>query len=133
MGYRKSVPFNVTRLAGLTTTIIGTVGHGHDADLVGIARGDSETWRSLPDAIVTQSGFDVNHVRLLVGQKTLLGAVIMGDQTLSVPLQKMIVEHADISLIREKLLMRDARITDVVVEFWSKWRKKMQTDHSSLG
>jgi len=37
------VPFNVTRLAGLTTTLIGTVGRGHDDDLVGVARGDSET------------------------------------------------------------------------------------------
>ncbi|MFQ5617270.1 MAG: NAD(P)/FAD-dependent oxidoreductase, partial [Anaerolineales bacterium] len=36
--YRKQVPFNVTRLAGLTTTIIGTVGRGVDKDLVGIAR-----------------------------------------------------------------------------------------------
>ncbi len=55
--YSKSAPFNVTRLAGLTTTIIGTVGGGRDDDLVGIARGDSETWRELPDAMIAQSGF----------------------------------------------------------------------------
>jgi len=45
----KSIPFNVTRLANLTTTIIGTVGQGRDEDLLGIARGDSEIWRQLPD------------------------------------------------------------------------------------
>ena len=33
--YQKGIPFNVTRLAGLTTTIIGSVGHGRDQDLVG--------------------------------------------------------------------------------------------------
>lgn len=117
--YIKAPPFNVTRLAGLTTTIIGAVGGGHDEDLVGIARGDSETWRSLPDALVAQSGFDVNHLRLMVGEQRLLGAVVMGDQTLSYPLQKIVSERIDISSIREKLLAADARIGDVVVEFWA--------------
>ena len=117
--YVKASPFNVTRLAGLTTTIIGAVGGGHDEDLIGIARGDSETWRSLPDALVAQSGFDVNHLRLMVGEQRLLGAVVMGDQTLSYPLQKIVSERIDISSIREKLLAANARIGDVVVEFWA--------------
>jgi NAD(P)H-nitrite reductase large subunit len=117
--YSKEPPFNVTRLAGLTTTIIGTVGRGRDDDLVGIARGDSETWRSLPEAIVAQTGFEVNRVRLLVGHKTLLGAVVIGDQKLSVPLQKMIARAEDISPIREKLLAPDAKIGDVIADFWA--------------
>jgi NAD(P)H-nitrite reductase large subunit len=121
--YLKSAPFNVTRLAGLTTTIIGAVGRGgRDDDLVGIARGDSETFRSMPDAIVAQSGFDVNHLRLLIGEKTLIGALIMGDQALSMPLQKLVAGKADISSIREKLLAHDAKIADVVVDFWKQWR-----------
>ena len=119
--YVKSAPFNVTRLAGLTTTIIGAVGRGRDDDLVGIARGDSETWRDLPDAIAAQSGFDVNHLRVVIGEKTLLGAVVMGDQTLSTPLQKMIAAQADISPIRAKLLARDAKVADVVADFWAAW------------
>jgi NAD(P)H-nitrite reductase large subunit len=118
--YIKSTPFNVTRLAGLTTTIIGTVGRGRDDDLVGIARGDSETWRRLPDAIVAQDGFDVNHVRLLVGEKTLLGAVVMGDQKLSFPLEKIISGNMDISPIREKLLTPNARLGDVIADFWAR-------------
>lgn len=120
MPYIKTPPFNVTRLAGLTTTIIGTVGHGHDEDVIGIARGDSETWRELPDAIVAQGGFDVNHVRLLIGEEYLHGAVVMGDQTISTPLQKIISQKVNISSIREKLLATDARIADVIVDFWSK-------------
>ncbi len=120
--YIKSPPFNVTRLAGLTTTIIGTVGRGQDEDLVGIARGDSETWRVLPDAIVAQTGFDVNRLRLLVGEKKLLGAIVMGDQKLSLPLEKIISAHADISPIREKLLQPNAPIADIVADFWTTWR-----------
>lgn len=117
--YIKSPPFNVTRLAGLTTTIIGTVGKGRDGDLIGIARGDSETWRQLPDSIVAQTGFEVNRLRLLVGEKTLLGAIVMGDQKLSFPLEKIISGHMDISPIRERLLAPNARIGDIVAEFWS--------------
>ncbi len=117
--YVKTVPFNVTRLAGLTTTIIGTVGQGRDEDVVGIARGDSETWRQLPDAIVAQGGFDINRVRLLVGEDHLIGAVVMGDQKLSMPLQKIIAQKINVSSIRDKLLRKDVKIADVIVDFWS--------------
>lgn len=120
--YIKSTPFNVTRLAGLTTTIIGVVGGGQDEDLVGIARGDSETWRQLPDCMVAQTGFDVNHLRLMVGEQRLLGAVVMGDQKLSFPLEKIISENIDISPIREKLLNPKSQIGDVIAEFWGSLR-----------
>ena len=117
--YLKAPPFNVTRLAGLTTTIIGAVGRGRDQDLVGIARGDSETWRQLPECIVAQTGFDVNRLRLLVGEKMLLGAIVIGDQKLSLPLEKMISGKLDITPIRERLLTPGARIGDVIAEFWA--------------
>ena len=122
--YLKSAPFNVTRLAGLTTTIIGAVGHGLDEDMIGIARGDSETWRELPDVLVAQTGFDINHMRLLIGEKKLVGAVLMGDQTLSWPLQKMVEGGADISSIREKLMEADAPIADLIADYWVGWREK---------
>ena len=117
--YVKSAPFNVTRLAGLTTTIIGTVGRGRDDDLVGIARGDSETWRHLPEAIVAQTGFEINRLRILIGENTVLGAIVMGDQKLSFPLEKIVSNQMDISPIREKLLTPNARIADVIADFWS--------------
>ncbi|MGZ9164215.1 MAG: NAD(P)/FAD-dependent oxidoreductase [Anaerolineales bacterium] len=116
--YIKSPPFNVTRLAGLTTTIIGMVGRGRDDDLVGIARGDSETWRQLPDSMIAQTGFEVNRLRLLVGEKTLLGAIVMGDQKLSLPLEKIISGNVDISPIRQRLLEPNAKVGDVIADFW---------------
>jgi NAD(P)H-nitrite reductase large subunit len=116
--YTKAPPFNVTRLAGLTTTIIGTVGHGRDEDITGIARGDSETWRELPEAVMAQTGFDVNHVRLMIGERTLLGAVVMGDQKLSLPIERIITEAMDISPIRERLLAPDSRVADILLDFW---------------
>jgi NAD(P)H-nitrite reductase large subunit len=131
--YAKSVALNVTRLAGLTTTIIGTVGQGQDLDLIGIARGDSETWRQLPDSIVAQSGFDVNHVRVMVGQQTLLGAVVMGDQTLSNPLQKIISNKVNISSIREDLLNPEANIAEVLVRFWANYKRhKLKVEQKTI-
>ncbi len=123
--YHPDVPFNVTRLAGLTTTIIGSVGRGseHDDDLLGIARGDSETWRELPDAIVAQRGFDVNRMRLMIGEKHLLGALVMGDQTLSQPLHHLVTNRVDITPIHERLLMPQAPIGEIIAEFWSEWRQ----------
>jgi NAD(P)H-nitrite reductase large subunit len=117
--YVKPAAFNVTRLAGLTTTIIGMVGRGRDADLFGIARGDSETWRELPDTLVAQSGFDVNRLRVMVGENNLIGAIVMGDQTLSIPLERMISNKVNISSIRNVLLSPNADISDVLARFWA--------------
>lgn len=120
--YRKTVAFNVTRLAGLTTTIIGTVGRGKDDDLVGIARGDSETWRQLPDTIIAQQDFDVNRLRLMVADKTIVGAILMGDQTLSKPLHHLVSEKVDISSIKTKILTPGAPVADLIADFWSQRR-----------
>jgi NADPH-dependent 2,4-dienoyl-CoA reductase/sulfur reductase-like enzyme len=121
--YTRSPAFNVTRLAGLTTTIIGRVGGGSDPDLTGIARGDSETWRQLPDAIAAQKDFDVNRLRIMVGEKTLVGAVLIGDQTLSQALQVLIIRQVDVSSIRDQLLNCKDSLGDVIAAFWTDWRR----------
>ena len=116
--YSKPVAFNVTRLAGLTTTIIGTVGRGGVDDLVGIVRGDSETWRQLPDAIAAQEDFEINRLRLMIGEQRILGAIVMGDQTLSRPIHTLVEQQVNITPIREKLLQQGAPIADLIAEFW---------------
>jgi NAD(P)H-nitrite reductase large subunit len=123
VAYLKPVAFNVTRLAGLTTTIIGAIGQGGiDEDTVGIVRGDSETWRQMPDAIAAQKDFEINRLRVLVGERHLLGAILLGDQTLSRALQQLVVHRADITPIRAKLLQPDPPLGDLLVDFWESWR-----------
>lgn len=129
VAYHKPVPFNVTRLAGLTTTIIGTVGRGRDEDVEGIVRGDSETWRQLPgtlsDAgvIAAQGDFEVNRVRLLLGERTLVGAIVMGDQSLSQALCHLITYQVDIGSIRDHLIRPTSPLGDLIGEFWATWRQ----------
>ena len=119
--YIRAIPFNVTRLANLTTTIVGTVGRGSDDDLVGIIRGDSETWRQLPDAIAAQSDFDINRLRVMVGEDRILGAIVMGDQTLSKPLHQLVSQQVDITSIRDQLLHPDAPLADILADFYTQW------------
>jgi NADPH-dependent 2,4-dienoyl-CoA reductase/sulfur reductase-like enzyme len=119
--YSKPIAFNVTRLAGLTTTIIGKVGRGEDPDLLGIARGDSETWRQLPDSIAAQQDFEVNRLRIMLGKETILGAIVMGDQTLSHPLQTLVAQQVNINSIRTKLLAPGAPLADLIADFWTQW------------
>ncbi len=116
--YLKRAPFNVTRLAGLTTTIIGRVGGGSDADLASIARGDSETWRQKADGLAVEETIEDAHLRLEVGLETLQGAVVMGDQALSLPLQDLITGKTNITPIREALLKPGAPVGELINNFW---------------
>ena len=97
-------------------------GSAPDNDTIGIVRGDSETWRDIPDAIAVRSEFDVNRIRLMVGGKTLLGAIVMGDQKLSQPIHQLVVRQVDITPIRAQLLVPDVRVGEVIAEFWGKAR-----------
>ncbi len=116
--YRHAPSLNVTRLAGLTLTIIGSLGGGRDEDLLTIARGESEAWRFEADGITLHQSADVNRLRLVVGKNTLLGALLMGDQLLSIPLQELITRQTDITPIREQLLRPDLSLSKTLLDFW---------------
>jgi NAD(P)H-nitrite reductase large subunit len=124
--YQKLMSFNVTRLAGLTTTIIGMVGRGDDLDMIGIARGDSETFRQLPDSIAVQSDFSVNRVRVLIDRDRIVGGIVMGDQTLSRPILYLAIHAVDITPIRSQLLETGAALEDLITRFWIRTREYSQ-------
>jgi NADPH-dependent 2,4-dienoyl-CoA reductase/sulfur reductase-like enzyme len=116
--FERKTAVNVLRLAGIMTSIMGAVGSGRDEETAVINRGSSETWRGLPDTIAVASGGDVNLVRLVIGTGFLLGAVVMGDQTLSLPLQELITSQADISAIRSRLLEPQAPLGQLLMDHW---------------
>ena len=119
--YVKAVPMNVTQLAGMVTTIIGAVGSGRDADLVTISRGDSEAWRLLPQAWVVSDQHEVNRVRLLLDERRIVGAVVMGDQVWARPLHQLIAAQADITPIRAALLSEPAAALAHLKRFYQDW------------
>ena len=67
-------------------------------------RGDSEIWRQGADAVVAQTYGHGSRLRLYVGEQHLFGALVMGDQTLSRPLQHLIENKVDIRPIHAELL-----------------------------
>jgi hypothetical protein len=83
-----------------------------------VARGSSETWHELPNTISLESNGDVNHVRLMIGEKNLVGALVMGDQKLSEPIQEIISLKVDITPIRNQL-KPGALLGQIIMDFWS--------------
>jgi len=117
--FKKTLPYNIMRLAGITTTIIGAVGQNEkDNDLVTISRGDSESWRQIPDVLAVQTDYDVNHIRIMLGLHTIEGALLMGDQTLSRPLRELISERIDVTPIVESLRSSGGSMADTLIDFW---------------
>jgi NADPH-dependent 2,4-dienoyl-CoA reductase/sulfur reductase-like enzyme len=109
--YRRAAPFNVTKIGGVTTTLIGAIGAGgREVDLVTLARGDSYAWRERLDAFATVSDRGANHLRLVLGDDRIMGAVVMGDQALSRPLQHLIRERVDIRWVRDRLFRGPAEV-----------------------
>jgi NAD(P)H-nitrite reductase large subunit len=119
--YEKSVPLNITRLAGVKTTIIGTVGNGEDRDLQSITRGNSETWSELGDAALVEVQSGRAHVRLALAEGVIVGALIMGDQALSFPLQELIEAQADIGAMAGSLQEPGAPVAELVTTLWRDW------------
>jgi NAD(P)H-nitrite reductase large subunit len=118
--YHRAVAVNILRLGGVMTTIIGSIGSGKNESPQSIMRGSSETWQLLPNTIAVAKGGGVNQLRLILGEQTIAGALLMGEQTLSLPLQELVSRHIDISSIRSLLLRADAPLGQVLMEFWLK-------------
>jgi NAD(P)H-nitrite reductase large subunit len=102
--YQKLPSCNVTRLAGIPTTIIGQVGEGRTSERGIITRGDSEAWSQTPTAEVRSRQVAGAHVRLIIGANSLLGAVVMGEQTLARPLRRLINRQVSLRELRAALL-----------------------------
>jgi NADPH-dependent 2,4-dienoyl-CoA reductase/sulfur reductase-like enzyme len=117
--YTRTPAINVTRMAGMTTALIGSIGQRGGDDLISITHGDSESWRDSPEAIVSRIDYDLNHVRIVIGEKTMIGAVVMGDQGLTPILKELIFNQVDISSIRSDLIETNAPVANLVKTFWT--------------
>lgn len=102
--YERGVPLNVTCLAGVVTSVMGAVGGSEDPDLVALSRGQSERWNRRAGRWTASAGHGADRVRLMIGERHLVGAVVMGDQTLSRPLYELIRDATDIGAVRDALL-----------------------------
>ena len=115
--YATGVPLNVTRIGGFKVTIVGTVGGGNDADLEGLSRGDSEGWRGLGDARTLEWEDAKARVRLALGEREILGAIVMGDQRLSFALQDLVESGAEAAPLVQQLRQPGAPAEQLIGRF----------------
>ncbi len=116
----------MTRLAGLVTQIIGSVGEGKDQDLPGLGRGDSENWRNKMESISVQYEHGENHIRIQLGETVITGAVVIGDQAIARVLRDLIVENVNVSPIRSDLIAKPARLMNILPQFHNSWRRQYE-------
>jgi NADPH-dependent 2,4-dienoyl-CoA reductase/sulfur reductase-like enzyme len=121
--YPRTVSVNVLRLAGIMTSLIGSIGTGRDEGPVYTTRGSSETWQLLPNTLITESSTDVSQLRLMLGEDTLLGGIVMGDQKISRPLKELVSDQVDISPIRQQLLQPGPQLGKVIMDYWVSKKK----------
>ena len=76
----------------------------------------------MPNASFVSNSDDVNRVRLFVGDKRIVGALVMGDQTWSRPLHGMIAAQADISPIRAALIGEGGEGLQRLAAFYQEWQ-----------
>jgi nitrite reductase (NADH) large subunit len=115
--YRKHVPMNVTRVAGLVTTVIGAVGGGKDPDLKTMTRGQSESWTARGPAMTVQDRHGTDRVRVLLGERLVQGAIVMGSQVLSHPLARLVADRVDVSSIRAACAAEPGAALDRLLAF----------------
>jgi len=116
--YRTRVAMNVTRLAGLPATIVGSVGGAvDDPDLLTITRGQSERWTTDTSSWTVADENAGDRLRVVMGQRTIVGVVIIGDQRLSRPLTHIIQEEVDISALRAMLDARPRAAMPLLLDF----------------
>lgn len=114
---RKHVPINVTRVGGVTVTIVGTVGAADDPDLLTLTRGQSERWITDPDAWSVGGARLGNRLRVVVSGRAIAGAVVMGDQALSQTLAHLIGEDVDITALRPALEAAPHDAMEMLLDF----------------
>lgn len=117
VAHRKRPPINVTKVGGITVTIIGAVGQGTDPDLLTLTRGQSERWNADAEAWSVSAARRSDRLRVVVSGRTIVGAVVMGDQSVSRPLAHLIGEEVDISSLRPLLDAAPDNAMELLLDF----------------
>jgi NAD(P)H-nitrite reductase large subunit len=123
--YLKGVPFNACLLFGLHITAIGQLGtRSDDGDVLQYtSRGFSEVWATRPHAYGSAWSQDgANTLRLVLSGDRLVGALVVGQQTLADPLRDLIEAEADVGRIRPQLAAGGPALQQAVLQLWRQAR-----------
>lgn len=99
--YVKGIPFNACLLFGLHITIIGQISPDRQArddfdEIQHLSRGSSEVWFTFPRAYQSAWSKSGSHtLRLALSANRIVGALLIGEQTLADPLRALIENQVD--------------------------------------
>jgi NAD(P)H-nitrite reductase large subunit len=123
--YVKGSPFNACLLFGLHITAIGQVNPREETaedgpqELQHLSRGSSEVWYSYPRAYGSAWSADgANTVRLVIDGDHLVGALIVGEQSVADPLRYLIENQVDIRPLHAQLQAGGAAMRQALGRFW---------------
>lgn len=123
--YVKGTPFNACLLFGLHIATMGQITprcDAADADpevVQHLSRGSSEVWFTLPRLYASAWSEDgPNTVRLVLDGDYLVGALIIGDQSLADPLRHIIEYQVNINHLNPALRAGGATLRQAVARFW---------------
>lgn len=123
--YEKGSPFNACLLFGLHITTMGQINPRRDeaADepqiLQHISRGSSEVWYTYPRPYRSAwSAENDNTIRLVISGDYLVGALVIGEQSLTDSLRYLIEHEVNISSMVEELSAGGPRLRRRLMQFW---------------
>jgi NAD(P)H-nitrite reductase large subunit len=126
VAYQKGTPFNACLLFGLHITAIGQLGGSREEAGVEVvqhtSRGFSEVWATRPHGYASawvQDG--PNTLRLVLSDDRIVGALIVGEQSLADPLRDLIEWQVDATGLRPHL-GDGVRLAQTVRRLWSEAR-----------
>jgi NAD(P)H-nitrite reductase large subunit len=123
--YLKGTPFNACLLFGLHVTAIGQLGGSRDETepevFQHLSRGSSEVWTTRPHAYSSAwSQTGPNTIRLALSGDRLVGALIVGEQTLADPLREIIERQVNIRSLRPHLQAGGPAMAKAIKQFWAR-------------
>lgn len=106
--------FNVVRVGDIIAATIGSI----EPTALTVSSDEPGNWQICQhegDAIHNDKS---SRVRVFIGERSILGAVVMGDQTLTTPLMHMIQSGTDISRLLPELAIHPERGIEMIARFY---------------
>lgn len=113
----KHTAVNVTRLAGIATTIAGAVGGASDPDLVTLTRGQSERWDAPVGSTSVSGHRGDDRLRLVLQDTVLIGVLAMGVESVRRPLTNLIGRRVDQATMRHAEVAQPDAALDILTNY----------------
>ena len=123
--YEKGSPFNACLLFGLHITTMGQINPRREGDadepqiLQHVSRGSSEVWYTHPRPYRSAwAAENDNTIRLVLSGDYLVGALVIGEQSLTDSLRYLIEHEVNIGNMYEELSAGGPRMRRCLTDFW---------------